>query len=471
MPYRAPAPIGWEEGWLSTPLWFLRALVVVLLLTPVLRPLGQRLSGRLMFGVWIGSLFVLDWWVDHQSSELSTGVVRGVADVVCFGGFFALGASAHHLRYRLSRTRRWVLAVLCLAAAGAWAYVAPPIDWVANNSYVLSGLVGLGWLLAMLALEDQLRHVGEIAAVQRFVAWVTDNSMSIYLWHTLALVLAFYLVGVPNSPGQYIILAAVFAVLLASIVAAVRPLESLGSLRKGGFPKVRAVPIALLILALALVTQQSMLFPHSGEVSGPPTPSGRPFGGAGTTAGEATAVTGATAPGTLSGSDEADVDEEDMARSGDAWLRGHRVAAAAVVEIGQPTDGEPVLVQYGEAEVLDPDAEFEALSITKTMVAAVALQLVDEGKLTLDGAAPVHRGHCHERHRHAHAAAIAEPLVGPPGLPREPRLSRRHDPHAGRGRQPRRVGERPHFDAHELRRAELPVGSVGDRDGHGAAAQ
>ena len=82
------------------------------------------------------------------------------------------------------------------------------------------------------------------------------------------------------------------------------------------------------------------------------------------------------------------MDEADIARSGDAWLRGHRVAAAAVVEIGQPTDGEPVLVQYGEAEVLDPDAEFEALSITKTMVAAVALQLVDEGKLTLDGGLP-----------------------------------------------------------------------------------
>ena len=96
-------------------------------------------------------------------------------------------------------------------AAGAWAYVAPPIDLVVNNSYVLSGLVGLGWLLAMLALEDQIRHVGEIAAIHRFVAWITDRSMSIYLWHTLALVLAFYLVGVPNSPGQYIILAAVFA--------------------------------------------------------------------------------------------------------------------------------------------------------------------------------------------------------------------------------------------------------------------
>ena len=393
LPYRAPAPIGWEEGWLSTPLWFLRALVVVLLLTPLVRPLGQRLSGRFMFGVWIGSLFVLDWWVDHQSSELSTGVVRGIADVVCFGGFFALGASAHHLRYRLSRNRRWALAVACLTAAGAWAYVAPPIDWVVNNSYVLSGLVGLGWLLAMLALEDQIRHVGEIAAIHRFVAWITDRSMSIYLWHTLALVLAFYLVGVPNSPGQYIILAAVFAVLLVSIVAAVGPLESLGSRRKGGVPKVRAVPIVLLVLALAVVTQQSQLFPRSSEALGPPTPSGRPFGGAGASPAEAASVTTsvnaantANTANTASGAGK--VDKAEMARSGEAWLAGHGVAAAAVVEIGQPTGEQQVLVRYGDDAALDPGAEFETLSITKTMVAAVALQLVDEGKLTLDGPLP-----------------------------------------------------------------------------------
>ena len=82
------------------------------------------------------------------------------------------------------------------------------------------------------------------------------------------------------------------------------------------------------------------------------------------------------------------MDKSDLARSGDAWLTGHGVAAAAVVEIGQPTNGQPVLVQYGDAETLDPDAEFEALSITKTMVAAVALQLVGEGELTLDGRLP-----------------------------------------------------------------------------------
>ena len=55
-----PAPLAWEDGWLSTPLWFLRALVLVLLLTPVLRPIGQRLPGWLMFAGWLVSCSPLD---------------------------------------------------------------------------------------------------------------------------------------------------------------------------------------------------------------------------------------------------------------------------------------------------------------------------------------------------------------------------------------------------------------------------
>ena len=82
------------------------------------------------------------------------------------------------------------------------------------------------------------------------------------------------------------------------------------------------------------------------------------------------------------------------------------------------------------------------------------------------------RGRHRDRgHRHAHAAPVAEPLDGPPGLPREHRLPRRHDPDSRRGRQPRRVGERSHLDAHELRRTELPLGGVGDRDGHGSTTE
>ena len=60
----------------------------------------------------------------------------------------------------------------------------------------------------------------------------------------------------------------------------------------------------------------------------------------------------------------------------------------AVVEIGAATDEHPITIEFGDAEVIDVDAPFEALSVTKTMVAVVALQLVDEGALTLDGPLP-----------------------------------------------------------------------------------
>ena len=77
-----------------------------------------------------------------------------------------------------------------------------------------------------------------------------------------------------------------------------------------------------------------------------------------------------------------------MAASAEAWMAGNGVEAVAVVEIGSVTGEEPLLVQFGDAEALDPMAQFEALSLTKTMVATVALQLVDEGRLTLDGPLP-----------------------------------------------------------------------------------
>ncbi len=375
IPYRAPAPLAWEDGWLSTPLWFLRALVIVLLITPIVRPIGRHLPGWLTLPVWLGSLVVLDWWVDQQTTELAQAIVRGVADIICFGGFFALGMSAHQLRYRLSRRVRLLTAGVLAVAAVAVAMLHPPTDMVVNNSFLLSGLVGLAWLMAMLAIEDHLRHLGEIPAIRAFVGWITNGAMSIYLWHTLALVLAYYVVGAPRSLGDHVVLIGVFAVLLTLIVAAVRPLESLGLSRGSRRPPIHHLRVAALAVAIGLLAGQATLFPTFTEAVGPPTPSGRPpVAGSDNSGGQDAEPTAA--------------ELEAMARSGEAWLVGHDTDAAAVVEIGAATDDRPVLVRLGDDEALDPAVPFEALSLTKTMVGAVALQLVDEGVLTLDGRLP-----------------------------------------------------------------------------------
>lgn len=375
VPFRAPAPLSWEEGWLSSPLWFLRALVVVLLLTPLVRPIGRRIPGAVSAGAWIVSLPLLDLLVEAQTTEQAVAVARGIGDVVCFGGFFALGMAGHHLRYKLSRVARirWAI-VLSLASLGV-AAVQRPADMVVNNSFLLFGLLGLAWLMAMLAAEDHLRHLGEIPAIARLVKWVADGAMSIYLWHTLGLVLAFWIVGIPDSPGEYLVLSGVFVIVLVIVVNAVRPLESLGGRRsRTGSPPFRLVSVLAIVAALAALIGQSTLFPPQVESSGPPTPSGRPPLGS------------ADAPETAAEASTADLAA--MSHDGDAWLRGHDVDAAVAVEIGTPTGGKPELVSYGDAEALDPDAPFEALSVTKTMVAAVALQLVDEGRLSLDEPLP-----------------------------------------------------------------------------------
>lgn len=385
VPYRAPAPLAWEDGWLSTPLWFLRALILILILTPLLRPIGRRIPGAALFVAWAASLVALDRWVAMQRSDLDVAIVRGVADVVCFGGFFVLGASGHRLRYKLGRHVRFGLAATCFCAAVLVAIVQPPTDNVVNNSYVLFGLVGLAWLFAMLGLEDHLRHLGQVAAIRTFVRWITNGAMSIYLWHTLALILAYHLVGAPNSLGAYAMLAGVFLVVLPIIVAAVRPLESLGTRRSRGGAPVRALPVLGLASAVALVATQATLFPVFTDAVGPPTPSGRP-----PVEGEAAATAAPIDADEVPAAVPEPTEEERaaMRQDGEAWLDGLGVEAAAVVEIGADTGGEPETIRLGDDDALDPDAPFEALSLTKTMVAAVALQMVDEGALTLDGPLP-----------------------------------------------------------------------------------
>ncbi len=372
VPFRAPASLPWEEGWLSAPLWFLRALVIILAITPLVRPLGRKIPGIAQFVTWAAALVILDHWVDQQTTEQATAIARGVADVICFGGFFTLGVSGHHLRGAMARRHRLAITITLGATAVIWAVTQRPGDLVVNNSYVLFGLVGLAWLFALLTIEDHLRHLGEIPAIAAFVGWITNNAMTIYLWHTLALVFAYYVVGAPDSLASYVLLAAVFAAILAPLVAAVRPLESVGSGQKTRRPPVRVARIVLLAFIIGMAASQPRLFPEFTEAAGPPTPSGRPPVG-----------------GDETGPDSASPEELAlMAESAEAWLAGHDVEAVAVVEIGSETGDRPVVAEFGTPDVLDPDAPFEALSLTKTMVAAVSLQLIDEGSLTLDGPLP-----------------------------------------------------------------------------------
>jgi cellulose synthase (UDP-forming) len=373
VPFQSPAALPWEQGWLSTPLWFLRALIIVLLVTPVAVRVLRRGRPIVWAAVWSLSIVGLDIVISSADTVRATSVLRGIGDVVVFGGFFAAGAAFHHRRHELAQTahrERILIVLLVLTAAVAW--MAPPADWVVNNSNVMMGLVGAVWLVAVILFEPHIRNLGNIPGVRQIVSWVASNSMTVYLWHTAVLCVTFAIVGGVAEPQDVALFMVVFVPLLIGAVVALRPLERQWSTRPGAHP-FRILPIAAIVAVAAILVQQPTLFPETDAFTAPPAPSARPETGE-----EGPVPDDVTSTGGVVG-----------------WVTGNRVREAIAVTVA--ADGEHVSHSYsgvgtdeefGEQELFEATDTFEALSLTKTMVATVALQLVDEGVLTLDGPLP-----------------------------------------------------------------------------------
>ncbi len=379
IPFQSPAELPWEEGWLSTPLWFLRALIVVLVLFPLARRIGRWLSAPAWAMLWAGTLIALDVLIADQTGARATAILRGVGDVVCFGGFFALGAGWHHRRHELGGVHhklRALFALIVLTAVVTW--MAPPPQMVVNNSNVTMALVGLCWLMAIILSEDHIRRLGDVPGIHRVLGWVAANSMTVYLWHTAVLCIAFAIVGPASTPLDGLLLAMIFAPLLVAAVISLRPFEIGWSTKRSRHP-VRPLRLVVVAAVVAALTMQPTLFPTLTNAVSPPAPSGRPEVGTATDAG---------------------VDQAVLAVGGiEGWMRGNGVASAVVVVAGGP-GGEHHRLIYGDDSApdpadgarpqttVDPAKRFEVLSVTKTMVAATALQLVEEGVLSLDAPLP-----------------------------------------------------------------------------------
>ena len=363
-----------------------------------------------------------------QTSEMATGIVRGIADVVCFGGFFALGVSGHHLRYKLSRSWRWGLAVLFGAAGLAAAFIAPPIDMVVNNSYVLLGLVGLSWLLVMLALEDQLRHLGQISAIKR-IRRLDRRQLDVHL-------------PVAHAGARVRLLPRGRTDLARPVRHPRRRLRRADRLdghrrraRSSRSARTRNGAVRACASSRSSPSSsdwrwsrnQPTLFPRSTEVARPARRR------------RVVRRSAATVRRAIESDESAgDVDPADMARSGEAWLRGNVVDAAAVIEIGAV-----------DRRATAPRAVRRRDGARPRCPVRGAEHHQDDGRRRRPaagrrGASSRSTGRCRRstasrtrRTDTLHVAPSAQPLHRHPRLPRERRLSRRHDPDAGRGGEPR----------------------------------
>lgn len=414
VPLVNPTASIWEAGWASSPLWYIRAYLWLLLLSPLLvrawRRLGLALAPLLLIVMMIGEL---------GSRSLSAGPnhpIWIVGDIGIYGFFVVLGFAHHDGAFAKLRDRdlaEWIV-VAVAATAVAWRLF-PAADGVVNHSYPALLTAGIGWLAVALLARPLLSTVPQLPVLGPVLFWMTRRAMSIYLWHSPAIVASYALVDhLGAAPAPTLILAFVVPILVVAVtttgwiedVAGGRPAEiwptsgestmtvedTIGRLvsprhRSSGRTALLGAAVGLVLLS-AIAPVRVDAAPTStntgsstGGVALPPAPSGRPDPQAGATGVVATNSASAEPGGvTTSGATTAS-----LSQLTDEWLSTSGIDGVSLV-VSLP-DGTSVAGGSGvdaSGGSMPSDAITPVTSITKTVTAAVALQLVEEGLLDLD---------------------------------------------------------------------------------------
>ncbi len=190
VPVTDPAGSAWEGGWLASPLWYLRTLLWILLLAPLLAWLVRRAPVTLLV-VGVVGVGVLEW-VDRGLGwhpAIAPRLAWQAGDVVLFGLFFAFGmwTRSPGATRRVS-PRQWGTGALVtgVLAVAVWA-VLPPPGGVVNDSHAVHLVVGATLLFAVLAAAGPIGRLAEGPWLRPGVDLLGRRSLTVYLWHTAAI--------------------------------------------------------------------------------------------------------------------------------------------------------------------------------------------------------------------------------------------------------------------------------------------
>lgn len=408
VPLTNPTASAWEAGWASAPLWYLRCYLWILLLSPLLlrgwKRWGYGLLGLPIIGL-VSTQIVADRMAPGPNHPLWI-----IGDLALYSVFVLLGFA--HAQGRLAEFEvrdlvEWVL-IGAAGAAVAW-QIFPSADGVANHSYPTLACLGIGWLAGLALLRPWLSRVDEINVLGSIVRWTTSRAMSIYLWHSPMIVLSYTLVAtVAAEPSPFVLLSIVVGgVVVVSTatgwiedVAGGRPAQlwpgrpilspssslSIGLRSQMLRPLLAGSVAATIVLGLLVrpglgdAASSVVVVPDSARESSlglPPAPSGRPAANAfGLLDSEVTTSNLVSADDGLLALVEQWREEHGVAgvRVGVSLANGERRTAVS----GTDEDGSPIGV----------DDVVPITSITKTMTAALVLQLLDQGLLELDQPIP-----------------------------------------------------------------------------------
>jgi CubicO group peptidase (beta-lactamase class C family)/peptidoglycan/LPS O-acetylase OafA/YrhL len=270
-PLADPAGTGWEGGWLSSHLWYVRTVVWLLLAGPLLLR-AVRARPRLTFAVLVAAVFALDL-LARSSTVIAVGhrVVWGAGDLALYAVFLVAGFLHRDGALRQVTRRGWlVVAVVAGLAAAGWRLTQPVPLGVVNNSHPLHLFVGTGWLALALALQQPLARLGTRPVAGRLVRAIGARSLTIYLWHTAAIILAANVLDATGIDGATAHPVALAVLTVAGILIAVHLfgwIEDLAARRapRGTRPPLRVLSRPALALATAAaVTGVVVVAPSTG---------------------------------------------------------------------------------------------------------------------------------------------------------------------------------------------------------------
>lgn len=207
VPLGDPQGSAWEGGWMSQPLWYIRATFWLFLLSPLLRSALRRF-GLVVFVPPVMAVFALDVLTRNPAVTIHAApeLLWQIGDLALYSIFLMAGFAHRDGRFAHLRPSGWFGgAALAGIASTAWILTQPVPLHVVNNSHPAHLFVGTAWLCLFLACRAPITAVAMTSAGRAIVGWISLRTMTIYLWHSTAVILTYQVLasGDDRPPGVY----------------------------------------------------------------------------------------------------------------------------------------------------------------------------------------------------------------------------------------------------------------------------
>ncbi len=232
LPVVDPTATSWSGGWLSSHLWYLRAVLWITLLTPLLRLAARHL--RLTVSTVVIGIALLAVASASNVPYLGSGQFHLLLGDFVVYGFFAVLGIAFGTRSRIG-SFGWRALFALFAWTGAIVFastIGVPAGGV-NSSYPLITLLGVATLATLSLVEKPLRALASQPRLAAATRRVSSRALTIYLWHPVCIVGAAHLFTTTTGALRSFGLAFVTFALVGAAVLAFGWIEDLaGSSRR-----------------------------------------------------------------------------------------------------------------------------------------------------------------------------------------------------------------------------------------------